>query len=466
MNNKRWCSFCMKLEGKYSCPRCGRFYCSINCYNYKDHLVCTEEFNKKNVEDELRLRYLESKEDNQVKRYTYDVLKRELEKRKDEDSTIDENFDYEKFYEMLRESEGVDELEENNDLQELDDLKKKFSKLHLQKSNELWNELTEDEKKNFESLLKQNQIFNLLPLSSMSPWYLQMKSNVSSSSLIEEINSKEYDEKLNETNDKENENFKPESLKSSKNFKDGLESKRVTFPNDDVEEDENKTRDEFIRELENNLIEQNLKVPKIDIKIAKLSDLTKAKPSSSVKCLIINLLFSYCHICRYFNNDQLQTPKEAYRLLNCLCPLSEKSAFISTREAVQSPAQYLINEKKSKLEYILMLMDDLKFIIESPARIYLNMLCDLIHLTNRFLEQLQKKMKKEPSGSLSANDLANQITSAKLIKRKLNYYLCYLNENRDELINELNAIEIERIYLLNLNRSLDEDKNKKEIKFY
>ncbi|KAK9476569.1 hypothetical protein V1514DRAFT_336388 [Lipomyces japonicus] len=40
----RICEFCKRKYAKYSCPRCGLLYCSLDCYRSKDHRDCSSTF--------------------------------------------------------------------------------------------------------------------------------------------------------------------------------------------------------------------------------------------------------------------------------------------------------------------------------------------------------------------------------------------------------------------------------------
>lgn len=44
------CDICNQKNAKYICPQCSINYCSVPCYNSKNHFTCYERFCKKNVQ--------------------------------------------------------------------------------------------------------------------------------------------------------------------------------------------------------------------------------------------------------------------------------------------------------------------------------------------------------------------------------------------------------------------------------
>ena len=418
MDLKRACSFCeLDKNAKYSCPKCGQFYCSLNCYKSVKHLNCSELFYRKCVQDELRCQ--ESESNDEVKQRTLEIIKRD-------------------YQNLIEDEQELDEQEE------FDKLKVQFNKMHIQNENYLWSKLNEQEQNQFNKLLKQNEITNLLPIDFYLPWYLKIKK---SNYLIEEIDSKQDEELNKEVNEYE--------LKRSR----------------------------FIKELEVKLNEANFRKPEIRLPIKSLIDLTKVKSSPFIKCILINILFSYCFMCRHFNNDHLTFANESYRLLDEISLLNRKVLFKSTRESIQFTIQLLINKKSIKTDYILVLIDDLKFILSNQNRIYLNIISDLIELTKLFKKERKKsKSSKNVLEDLNEKDVKNseplnanlkdkksidELKKLTALLKRLEYYLSYLNENQD-LIEQISEIDLERLYLLDLKRSIETDLNDKkgEIKIY
>jgi len=43
---RKMCPLCLKVEAKYTCPRCQSPYCSVDCYRSEKHMNCSESFYK------------------------------------------------------------------------------------------------------------------------------------------------------------------------------------------------------------------------------------------------------------------------------------------------------------------------------------------------------------------------------------------------------------------------------------
>ncbi|CAG5104976.1 Oidioi.mRNA.OKI2018_I69.chr1.g1722.t1.cds [Oikopleura dioica] len=71
------CSICVETESKYTCPRCGIQYCSLECYKDDRHQDCSEGFFKKEVEEVLKSDMVETEE----KKKMIEILKRDKEER-------------------------------------------------------------------------------------------------------------------------------------------------------------------------------------------------------------------------------------------------------------------------------------------------------------------------------------------------------------------------------------------------
>jgi len=96
------CSICVKIEAKYTCPRCGIQYCSLECYKDDRHQDCSEGFFKKEVEQVLKSEMVETED----KKKMIEILKRDKEEREQdllpEELLEDEgNFDGENIKDLL-----------------------------------------------------------------------------------------------------------------------------------------------------------------------------------------------------------------------------------------------------------------------------------------------------------------------------------------------------------------------------
>ena len=462
---KRRCSFCDQTTASYSCPKCGQYYCSVACYNCKQHANCSEAFYKKCVEDELRCSSKEPADE--VRKRTLEIIKREYEQ-------------------LVGQDEKAVDLEE---------LREQFGDLHLADERHLWSKLSEEEKQNFEQLIKRNEIVNLLPVDCWTPWYLKVEPK----RLIEQVDGQD------DAPENEEENF---DLK----------------------------KDKLIKEIEDKLKQLNCRVPVLDLPIQRLTDLTSISPSPHVKCAIISVLFAYCFVCRHFGNDHLSFPVESFKLIEELSLFTQKKiVFISSRQAIQFVIQLLINRQKCKTDLMLVLIEDLKLILNHPDKIYLNIIADLIRLAKLYRQRVKRRrpgakidlkrglksgmkddrkeeLKEDPKEDLKANlkedkktdihseddskeqsdfkrltgdqnvsqssaehavvskdDRLDELKELGALLKKLEYYLSYSNENQDSLVKQVAEIEMERLYLLELKRLIDqnvESDGKDEIKIH
>ena len=464
-SSSRRCSFCDQTSASYSCPKCGRFYCSLACYNCEKHRNCSEAFYKKCVEDELRSK----QPSDEARRRTLEIIKREYEQLAGDPTELDED---------------------------LDELREQLGGLHLANERTLWSKLTEEEKRNFEQLLKRNEIVNLLPVDCWTPWYLQVEPK----RLIEPVGEGDQAEQVNRTQRTDQEDRKADECEET-----GFDVKK----------------DQLIKEIEGKLKALNVQVPELPLPIRPLAELTKTKPSPQLKCALINVLFVYCFICRYFSNDHLSFPVESFKLLDELSLLTQRRAvFASTRQAIQFAIQLLINRQRCRTDFVLVLIDDLKFILDRPEKLYLNIIADLHRLTRLYRQRLKRRRsgvasrkKASPENESASEGDKNRSNAEKVsepgskaedvketraedskkssesggesivpsketndeqlkelgaLLKKLEYYLSYANESRDDLVEQIAEIEMERLYLLDLKRSIDknlEDGAKGEIKF-
>jgi hypothetical protein len=132
------CFFCLKNFSKYTCPRCNVAYCSVSCYNSEKHLHCSEGFFKENVLGELSQR---SKDPEDVQ----NILR------------------------MLKNLE--DEAVAEEEKPEEPSLEDRLSNINLDSAepNVIWDSLTEEEKREFESSLKSGYLSEIIE--EWIPWW-------------------------------------------------------------------------------------------------------------------------------------------------------------------------------------------------------------------------------------------------------------------------------------------------------
>lgn len=152
--NDGFCSICQVEPRKYTCPRCGIQYCSLQCYKNQVHLNCSESFYQEWFYEGLKSTDI-SKES---KRMMYDMLAR-----------------------VEQEYPVSDPLEHGN----VASIEERLGDLDLNhmndaKAQEIWNRLSTDERTLFENAIKMgklfddsgNSVFNL-----WKPWWCNHQSS-------------------------------------------------------------------------------------------------------------------------------------------------------------------------------------------------------------------------------------------------------------------------------------------------
>lgn len=164
-------------------------------------------------------------------------------------------------------------------------------------------------------------------------------------------------------------------------------------------------------------------LPLIMKNIVKLTDLISRPPSKLVKYNVVNILLSYCYVCRFFNGDHLEIPIDAaVELLAVSSPLSDlEKHFSDANTAVQSCIQFLINDRSCPVAFIIILLEDVKIILSSKQFI-LRSLSDLRGIFKSAVKQLSDEKDKD------------QMKAFKLISKKIEFFTswcdedCYLQE--------------------------------------
>lgn len=163
------CSFCHRDPSRYTCPRCGLFYCSSKCYSSEKHGNCSQQFFKEWVFNHLQTEQVEEA----TKESTMDILKRNM---------LFDGFD------MAQAMASADFGEEDDDDTPDED---RFGDIDFTRdlddntAIEVLNRLTEKEKAEFDQLVRSGGIMNLIPMHEYwKPWWILYKP-----SLVEELGS-------------------------------------------------------------------------------------------------------------------------------------------------------------------------------------------------------------------------------------------------------------------------------------
>ena len=125
------CQVCLKINSKYSCPRCNISYCGLQCYRAPCHSQCSEEFYKDCVSQELQNRHTASSD----KTKTLEILQR-----------VSEDFS-----------------NENLDSDDEDDLNDRIANIDLDDADSLWQTLTVEERNDFRMKVENGEIYKLVP---------------------------------------------------------------------------------------------------------------------------------------------------------------------------------------------------------------------------------------------------------------------------------------------------------------
>lgn len=285
------CQMCLKCKSKYTCPRCNSPYCSLECYRCDKHKNCSEGFYKDCFIEGLK-EYVSNPEEKQ------------------------------KVLEMLKRAEtdpGLSDLDEPGD-----DLDERLADLDIEKdSNDVWNRLTDQEKKEFQLMVGDGRLGSLVEL--WSPWWTV------SIPLVSEIK---------------------ESSASAKSSS----------------------------------------VPNVSSEIANISQILKTKPSSDVKYNVINLLYTYCYVCRLHNGDQVSMAAEsADDIMTLSDVLGQGHTCRSVEEAVQLCMKKLINRKnnyESTPEFNVLLLKDVEKVVTGSGK------CDSLSYTLAALSEICQIFKK------------------------------------------------------------------------
>ncbi|XP_010868923.2 zinc finger HIT domain-containing protein 2 [Esox lucius] len=207
------CMLCLSKPSCYTCPRCNVPYCGLECYRGTNHSVCSEEFYKESVLQELkdmgetesegrkkmqdillRLRHMADREEGGMESVLKDIeedsgggeeikaraqvlelLSRLAELQSSGEGSVEEIEEILTRLKELGEDENANtgEMDEGvEDAEELD-LADRLSGMDIDAFSEeaLWNLLSSQEKEKFNSLVKSGTVGALVPL--WTPWWEQ-----------------------------------------------------------------------------------------------------------------------------------------------------------------------------------------------------------------------------------------------------------------------------------------------------
>lgn len=359
------CMLCKSKQSCYTCPRCNLHYCGLACYQSPDHSVCSEEFYKESVLQELKnmgetesegrkkmqeilvgLRKkaerteggMESllKETGIVshdidtgereateKVQVLELLSRLAELQQSEKASAPE---IEDIFSKLEEIGGceVPGIEETENAEEQLALTDRFSGLDIDKLSEddMWELLNSKEKETFMGLMKSGALAGLVPL--WKPWWEEHEEGGWSlvEVLAEEVSKQEMGKSTSTTMDKQDVANK---VKISQGVFQKQDKSAATLRN---------IRERRTKEKSKGKISAVSSVPPISAKIPKLSSLCP-NPSPLVGYSLVNALYGYTFTLSFLNGD---TESLMFEFCDMILALSESlnssRVFSSVQEAL------------------------------------------------------------------------------------------------------------------------------------
>ncbi|XP_039447754.1 zinc finger HIT domain-containing protein 2 [Culex pipiens pallens] len=266
MNSEEICKICQTAPSKYCCPRCNVLYCSLACYKSSQHLQCSESFYKENVIQEMTM----VRDEQQAQQSSHKMLEI-LSNLEQNDLSIDEGT--EAGYEEDEDEDRFEEID-SDDAEDVPDLSERLGKVNLDDPNAVWERLTEEERKDFQSLLENGDVGRILP--EVDPWW--------------------------------NGEFKVELVQAA-------ESKVVS-------------------KGESHLLET---CPSVKRVIRSFSELSSKPPSPLMRYNVTNILAAYAFVFRYFNGDFTgNAPEVVNTLISIAGNFKQNSNYDSQSLAVES----------------------------------------------------------------------------------------------------------------------------------
>ncbi|XP_062595002.1 zinc finger HIT domain-containing protein 2-like [Saccostrea cucullata] len=153
MERKSMCEICKKDEVKYTCPRCNVRYCGLTCYRDELHTDCSEAFYK-------------------------DCCMEALE---NEDVSSEEKQKMLEMLDRLEKEDADNELE----VEECEELSERLTGLNLDTdTDQIWNRLTDQEKAQFNKMVKDGHLGNLVEI--WTPWWNVKEEKISEVDSVKE----------------------------------------------------------------------------------------------------------------------------------------------------------------------------------------------------------------------------------------------------------------------------------------
>lgn len=320
------CILCRRKPSCYTCPRCNLHYCGLACYQSPDHSVCSEEFYKESVLEELRnlgktegegrkkmqeilvgLKQKAEKTEGGMgsllkeaaivsddtdtgeqeaieKVQALELLSRLAELQQSGEGSVTEVEDIFKKLEEMGGGELLHGGEDSENVEEELDLADRLSGVDIDKlsEEELWDLLDSKEKATFMSLVKDGALAGLVPV--WKPWW---EDHEEGERALVEVLSEEVSKLERETQDIGHK-VKTSQEMLQKRGKPATKVRKIKGGN--------------TKETSEGSCSAISTVPPISAKIPKLSSLC-ANPSPLICYGLVNTLYGYTFTMPMFNGD-------------------------------------------------------------------------------------------------------------------------------------------------------------------
>lgn len=357
------CMLCKCKPSCYTCPRCNLHYCGLACYQSPDHSVCSEDFYKESVLQELKnmgksesegrkkmqeiLMGLREKAERTKggmesllkeagivshdidtgereateKVQVVELLSRLAELQQSEEASATE---IEDIFRKLEEIGGceVPSIEETENAEEQLDLADRFSGLDIDKLSEedMWELLNSKEKETFMGLMKSGALAGLVPL--WKPWWEEHEEGGRS---LVEVLAEEVGKLEGENSATIDEQDVANKVKISQEVFQKRGKSATTLRN---------IKGRSTKEISKVSGSAVSSVPPISAKIPKLSSLCP-NPSPLVCYGLVNALYGYTFTLSFLNGD---TDSLMFEFCDMILALSEalnsRRVFSSVQEAI------------------------------------------------------------------------------------------------------------------------------------
>lgn len=162
--------------------------------------------------------------------------------------------------------------------------------------------------------------------------------------------------------------------------------------------------------------------PYYPLNVKKLSSITTKKPSECIQFNLVNILYAYAFLNRFYNCDMRDFLEDVIKSLYQFSPvLSEGKNYSSLEESVQDSIRLIINsELGAPLDFVKSIVNDVSNILQGPknSRPSYFVLCALNDIELLLFEIKATKKKKSDFDKVSKTKLFTTI-------KKVDYYMSW-----------------------------------------